>query len=108
MKKWLFLKGLIDGFGSKLTVFILGKTGRESVFYGIQQRKSSFLDYKTLFCNQDYDQTLFLVVFLGGTNKEKIKFSYKKYGFTPVEKLDFLDIEIIFGSESWVNPFGKI
>ena len=93
---------------------------------------------QTLFCNQDHHQTLFLVVFWGGTKKEKFKFSYKNYGFTPLEKCDFSDIKNcfvyshflsaassstsrsriftknkqrkiwIYGSKSWVNPFGKI
>ena len=43
---------------------------------------------KTLFCNQDHHQTLFLVVLAGGNN-EKFKFSYKNYVFTPLEKWDF-------------------
>ena len=45
-----------------------------------------------LFCNHDHNQTLFLVVFSGGTNKEKFKFPYKNYGFTPLAKWDFSDI----------------
>ena len=53
------------------------------------------LYYQTLFCNQDRHQTLFLVVFWGGTKKEKFKFSYKNYGFTPLEKCDFSDIKIV-------------
>ena len=48
---------------------------------------------KTLFCNQDHHQTPFLVVFLAGGNNEKLKFSYKNYVFTPLQKWDFSDIK---------------
>ena len=48
---------------------------------------------RTFFCNQDHHQTLFLVVFSGGTNKEKFKFSYKNCGFTPLQKWDFSNIK---------------
>ena len=48
---------------------------------------------RTFFCNQDHHQTLFLVVFSGETSKEKFKFSYKNYGFTPLQKWDFSDIK---------------
>ena len=51
---------------------------------------------KTLFCNEDHHQTLFVLVFAGGTNKEKFKFSYKNYGSTPLEKWDFSDIKLSF------------
>ena len=46
-----------------------------------------------LFCSEDHHQTLFVLVFAGGTNKEKFKFSYKNYGSTPLEKWDFSDIK---------------
>ena len=49
-----------------------------------------------LFCNQDHNQTLFLVVFSGRTNKEKFKFPYKNDGFTPLAKWDFSDIKNCF------------
>ena len=49
-----------------------------------------------LFCNHDHNQTLFLVVFSGGTNKEKFKFPYKNYGFTPLAKWDFSDLKNCF------------
>ena len=49
---------------------------------------------KTLFCDQDHHQTLFLVVFLAGGNNEKFKFSLlKNYVSTPLEKWDFSDIK---------------
>ena len=51
---------------------------------------------KMFFCNQDHYQTLFHVVFSRGINKEKFKFSYKNYGFTPSEKCDLSDIKNCF------------
>ena len=46
----IFPKGLTDRFGAKMaifpTLFFSGNIGQENVFYGILQRKNSFLGYK--------------------------------------------------------------
>ena len=45
----IFPKGLVHGFGQKVTIFpsfFFGNTGQENVFYDILERKNLFLSYK--------------------------------------------------------------
>ena len=46
----IFPKGLVHGFGLKLTIFppflFLGNNGQENVFYEILDKKNAFLGYK--------------------------------------------------------------
>ena len=66
---------------------------------------------KTLFCNQDHHQTLFLVVFLAGGNSEKFKFSYNNYVFTPgifyLEHYQAPQIKTSLDQNHWLTPLEK-
>ena len=50
-KNWMFLKGLVHGFGQKLVIFpqsffFFWKIGQKSNFYVIVEWRNAFLDYK--------------------------------------------------------------
>ena len=81
-------------FSDKARVNVFGKMlilGLKNIDFFIAKSVpfSSKTLSKTLFCNQDHHQTLFLVVFLAGGNNEKFKFSYKNYCVYAFGKMGF-------------------